>query len=557
MLRCLPNLTPSHRTYSAICNYSALSKSVADGETRTTIEAGGTEQEMAKHESIVEGARHIGIWIRVSTEDQAQGDSPEHHERRARLYAEAKGWHVTEVYRLEAVSGKSVMEHPEAKRMLMDVKRGRITGLIFSKLARLARNTKELLEFADYFRDHEADLVSLGESIDTSSPAGRLFYTMIAAMAQWEREEIASRVAASVPVRAKLGKPLGGQSPFGYVWKDGKFVVEPNEAPVRKLIYELFLKHRRKKTVARILNDQGYRTRKGQQWSDTTIERLLRDPTAKGVRISNYTKNVGKSKPIALKPETDWVYHECERIIPDELWDECNAVLDAQRTTGKRPAKRAVHLFAGKAFCQCGGKLYVHTSTKNRYVCKACRTKIPIVDLEGIVHEQLRNFGVSPEKVQEHLDAGHELIRQKEELIGVLEAERNKIAKQQNTLIDLYQAGGLAKEDFGPRYQPLADRLRQIEEELPALEASRDVLKINSLSAEEVMSAATDLYARWPTLPREEQRSIVEAIIDRITVGKDEVAITLLLPENPPQNAVALATHKQGFMAATSWKRAG
>jgi DNA invertase Pin-like site-specific DNA recombinase len=49
-------------------------------------------------------------------------------------------------------SGRSVMRHPEAKRMLGDIKSGQITGLIFSKLARLARNTKELLEFADFFQ---------------------------------------------------------------------------------------------------------------------------------------------------------------------------------------------------------------------------------------------------------------------------------------------------------------------------------------------------------------------------------------------------------------------
>jgi site-specific DNA recombinase len=47
----------------------------------------------------------VGIWIRVSTEDQARGESPEHHEKRARYYAESKGWQIKEIYHLEAVSG--------------------------------------------------------------------------------------------------------------------------------------------------------------------------------------------------------------------------------------------------------------------------------------------------------------------------------------------------------------------------------------------------------------------------------------------------------------------
>src|SRR5208283_3915202 len=104
----------------------------------------------------MDNGKTVGIWIRVSTEDQARGESPEHHEKRARYYAESRGWEIVEVYHLEAVSGKTVIAHPEAQRMLKDIKRGHVTGLIFSKLARLARNARELLEFADIFEKEEA-----------------------------------------------------------------------------------------------------------------------------------------------------------------------------------------------------------------------------------------------------------------------------------------------------------------------------------------------------------------------------------------------------------------
>ena len=92
-----------------------------------------------------EPSKPVGIWIRVSTEDQAKGESPEHHERRGRAYAEVRGWKIREVYHLEAVSGKSVMGHPKAKRMLGHIASGHMTGLTSSKLARLARNTRARL----------------------------------------------------------------------------------------------------------------------------------------------------------------------------------------------------------------------------------------------------------------------------------------------------------------------------------------------------------------------------------------------------------------------------
>jgi site-specific DNA recombinase len=469
--------------------------------------------------------KRVGIWIRVSTEEQAEGDSPEHHERRARYYAEAKGWRVVEVYHLEAVSGKSVMGLPETERMLKDVRAGRVTGLIFSKLARLARNTRELLEFADIFKQYDADLVSLREAIDTSTPAGRMFYTVHAALAQWEREEIADRVAASVPVRAKLGKPLGGAASFGYRWLDRKLVPDPQEAPIRKLVYELFWEHRRKKTVARLLNDAGHRTRNGSCFTDTTVERLLRDPTAKGKRRANYTKSTGDKKYWVLKPEGEWVFSEVEAVVSEELWEKCNHVLDGRRA-GKRPAKRAVHLFAGVAFCACGRKMYVPSNTP-KYVCYACRNKLPVTDLEKIFHEQLKGFFFSDKEIVGYLAEADKVLREKEGLAVTLERKHRKLKGDMDKVMWLYLDGKLSGDGFAAEYRPLEEQVKQLDEQIPRLRGEADFLKIQYLSSDQILTDARDLYARWSDLEADEKRKIVENTVEKIVVGKDEISIEL------------------------------
>jgi len=470
--------------------------------------------------------KNIGIWVRVSTDIQVDNESPEHHEKRARLYAEAKGWNIVKVYRLNALSGKSIMDYHETKEMLLDMKSGLITGLIFSKLARLARNTKELLEISEIFRNNNADLISLAESIDTSTPAGRLFYTMIAAMAQWEREEIAERVAASVPIRARMGKPLGGIASFGYRWENKELIIDEKEAPIRKLMYELFVKIKRRKAVAAELNKMGYRMRGGFLFSDSTVVRLLRDTAAKGMRRANYVKSLGKGKKWVIKPESDWVMIPCPAIVSEELWNDCNQILTQQEVKHSKPGPRVNHLLSGYIYCDCGKKMYVY-HTAPVFTCKSCKTKIATNDIDEIYHNQLKSFLLTDLDSKEYLNQSNSILQEKEILLSTTETKHSKIKKEMEELLSMRLSGELSKDIFPIHYRPLEEQYHQLNEQLPTLEAEVDFLKIQSLSSETILSEATDLYNGWKNMEFDDKRSVVETITEKITVGKQDITIAL------------------------------
>ncbi|HEV7699715.1 MAG TPA: recombinase family protein, partial [Pyrinomonadaceae bacterium] len=162
----------------------------------------------------------------------------------------------------------------------------------------------------------------------------------------------------------------GGVAPYGYRWHKGKLMIEEAEAPVRRLIYDLFLKHRRKKTVAKLLNDLGYRTRNKALFSDVAVDRLLRDTTAKGIRLEQ------NNAEIRVDP-----------LVSEDIWERANTLL------GNRLPKQAVNLFAGIASCSCGGKMSVPANS-NKYICTGCRSKIPAEDLEAVFHSQVKPFAV-------------------------------------------------------------------------------------------------------------------------------------------------------------------
>lgn len=479
--------------------------------------------------------KHVGIWIRVSTEDQKRGDSPEHHLDQAKTYAKLHNYDIIEIYDLTGVSGKTVKDHPECQRMLMDIHRGHISGLIFSKIARFARNTIELLEFANFFREHDADLISLKESFDTSTPAGRLFFRIISSMAEWEREEIVDRINASVETRAKMGKVMGG-IPYGYKRK-GKDDIElhPEESVVRKKMYELYLQHQRYGTVARLLNEEGHRTKRGKKFSDMAIKRLLKDPITKGIRRTRFTK-VGKNGQPELRDSSEWYIHDAPAIVSTELWDSVNEIIRNYESTKTQPLNQKLKLFTGFLYCECGGKMYVPSSNP-KYTCKKCRRKIPTEDIEEIFKSQLKQFLLSEEDINNYYESSQAGVKDKERELNLVKEKIEKVKSKITKLFELHENNQIETQRFNEFYKAPNEQLLQLERTLPTLESEVKILKEHAKSSEFIIEEAKTLYDNWDDLGNDDKRKVVEAITKDIIVGDQEVHINLYSISPPKKDA--------------------
>jgi site-specific DNA recombinase len=162
-----------------------------------------------------------------------------------------------------------------------------------------------------------------------------------------------------------------------------------------------------------------------------------------------------------------------------------------------------------------------------KYVCQACRNKIPVVDLESIFHDELKAFFVNPERVAAKLKTVDRNLVEKQALLAVQQKELQKVKDEMSRTHRLYLDGHIPLERYGEFHLPLEERLKQLETDIPKLEAEMDRLKIDDLSMKEVVQEAETLYSRWHQLPREEKRKIVESIAEKIVIGKDEIHITL------------------------------
>lgn len=148
----------------------------------------------------------VAIYARVST--TGNGQSPEMQLRELREYCERRGWQVAGEYIDAGVSGAKD-SRPELNRLMADAHRRRFDAVVVWKFDRFARSVSHLLRALDTFNSLGIAFVSLSEQIDTTTPAGKLVFTVLGAVAELERCLIAERVRAGLRNARSKGKRLG------------------------------------------------------------------------------------------------------------------------------------------------------------------------------------------------------------------------------------------------------------------------------------------------------------------------------------------------------------
>jgi DNA invertase Pin-like site-specific DNA recombinase len=146
------------------------------------------------------------LYARISTSNN--GQSPEMQLRELREYCERRGWTVAGEYVDTGISGTKD-RRPELDRLMSDAHKRRFDVVVVWKFDRFARSVSHLLRALDTFRALGIEFASLSESLDTATPAGRMVFTVLGAVAELERSLIAERVRAGLRNARANGKRLG------------------------------------------------------------------------------------------------------------------------------------------------------------------------------------------------------------------------------------------------------------------------------------------------------------------------------------------------------------
>ncbi len=218
--------------------------------------------------------QHFIGYVRVSTQEQAEGISLDNQKAKIQAYCNLNDLTLVDVVTDEGISAKN-MNRPGLIRVLEMARRKEIDGIVIYKLDRMFRNTVDALTTAKDFDKRGIALHSINEKLDTQSAMGRFFFTLMAGLAEMERNLISERTTDALANKRADGYRTG-EIPLGFdLIENDKLIVNEDEMNIVRYIHEMKSQGISNRNIADLLTAEGIKTKKGNaKWCYQTIRNI-------------------------------------------------------------------------------------------------------------------------------------------------------------------------------------------------------------------------------------------------------------------------------------------
>lgn len=466
-----------------------------------------------------------GIYIRVSTEDQAKdGFSINAQKEKLTKYAEANDWKIFDYYIDDGISGKNLDGRPEVTRLLNDVESGRINNVLIYKLDRLTRSVRDLIYLIELFEKHNCTFNSQTEKIDTSNAVGRMFVKIIGIFAEFERENLAERVSFGYEQKTREGNYTNTNGVYGYDYIIGeqKIIVNNEEKELVNRIYDLYIDGMSLWKIARLLNMERVKTKRGGNWCANTVKSILNNPLYIG-KVRYGVANNLKDRSFEVEG------NDVEPIIDKEKWNLARNIVETRKHYQvRRYPSENTYFFHVLRCGECGGKMSARQQKQNGkiYITYSCNNKAKACcKAEGFSHNNMEKAFINYLSNIEKMKPSKEIIELKKinknvnDEIESINKKLQKFKEKRKVIREQYINDDLDINEFREINNEIND-LEKVElEKLEKLKIEKkDEKKL--FTYDEVKDIVSDIKTNWIYLTNKEKQQFLERFVDVIKVKK-------------------------------------
>lgn len=451
----------------------------------------------------------VGIYIRVSTQEQAlEGYSISAQREKLKAYCIAQDWTDFKFYVDEGISAKDT-ERPQLKALIDHIKQGMVKTVLVYKLDRLTRSVLDLYKLLETFDKYNCSFKSATEVYDTTNAMGRLFITLVAALAQWERENLAERVRMGQVEKARQGE-YSAKAPFGFNKVNNRLVVNEEQ---KEIILDMIKKIKKGYSIRQLafeMDDKGIKPIRGYKWHIRTILDILHNPALYG----------------AVKWNEEITENAHKGIIDKDEFEELSKLLSNRQNFKKRET-HSIFIYQMKLVCPvCKNRLTSERSRyfrktdqthveSNYYRCQSCalnkRSSVSVSEknLEKALETYMNGFMLQADvQVNNNNNKNDELAELTKRLKGI-ESQREKYQKAWSR--DL-----ITDEEFADRMNETKKASLEIKEQISNLPKEKEPIQDVSKAIE----ISKNFSLNWSFMDSATKRQFINMFVESIEYVK-------------------------------------